>query len=268
MNDTTLASLPAAAPATPSFPPTWRIFALELRNEMLKALRVPAYLLPTMLFPVGFYLMFGVGMAKGESKIATYLLATYGTFGLLGATFFGLGITIAIERGQGWMLLRRATPMRPQLHFAARILVTAAIGGAVVLLLFAAGAATRVDLPLSTWLRLFGALALAAPPFAAIGLAFGHWLGPNSAPAIINLTYLPLSFLSGLWMPVASLPPALQKIAVFLPPYHASQLALAQLGLARETALWPSLLVLLATTALGLWAAQLGQRRDRGATYG
>ncbi len=108
---------------------------------------MPAYLLPTMLFPVGFYLMFGVGMAKGESKIATYLLATYGTFGLLGATFFGLGITIAIERGQGWMLLRQATPMRPQLHFAARILVTAAIGGAVVLLLFAAGAATGSTCP-------------------------------------------------------------------------------------------------------------------------
>lgn len=270
MNDTAIHSLPAstAAPAA-ALAPAASIFRLELRNEALKMLRMPGYLLPTMCFPVVFYLMFGVALSKGgDPKVATYLMATYGTFGLLGATFFGLGMSLAIERGQGWLLLRRAMPTRPLLHFAARILVTAAIGGVVVLLLFVAGASTRVDLPAATWLRLFATLALAAPPFAAIGLAFGQWLGPNSAPAVINLTYLPLSFLSGLWLPVTALPATLQKIAYFLPPYHASQLALAQLGYARETSIWPSLLILAATTALALWVAQLGQRRDRGVTYG
>lgn len=257
------AALPAGGGAS-----AWRIFRLELRNELLKILRMPAYLLPTVLFPVMFYLIFGVALARGESHVATYLLATYGTFGLLGATFFGLGIGLAIERGQGWLLLKRATPMRPQLHFAARILVTSSIGGAVILLLFAAGAATRVDLSLSTWLSLFGALLLGAVPFAAMGLAFGQWLGPNSAPAVLNVIYLPLSFMSGLWMPIAMMPEILQKAAYFLPPYHASQLALRTLGLARETSAWPSVLVLIATALLALGAAQLGQRRDRGATYG
>jgi ABC-2 type transport system permease protein len=245
-----------------------RIFLLETRNELLKMLRMPAYLLPTVLFPVIFYLIFGIVLAKGNQKTATYLLATYGTFGLMGATFFGLGIGLAIERGQGWLLLKRATPMRPMLHFAARIVVTSAIGGTVILLLFAAAAATSVDLPAATWIALFGALLVGALPFAALGLAAGHWLGPNSAPAVLNVIYLPLSFLSGLWMPINMLPGAVQKIAQFLPPYHASQLALATVDLAREKSVWPALLMLLATTALALALARQGSRRDRGATYG
>ena len=264
-------SLPAASPSSPFSSGTgisaWRIFRLETRNELLKMLRMPAYLLPTLCFPVLFYLMFGVVFAR-SAETATYLLATYGTFGLLGATFFGLGVGLAVERGQGWLLLKRATPMRPQLHFAARILVASAIGGVVILLLFVAAASTRVELPALTWLRLFFILGCAAIPFSAIGLAFGQWLGPNSAPAVINLVYMPISFLSGLWMPVKILPAFLQQLAPFLPPYHASQLALRTLGLSRETDIWPSILALAATTGIALFFAQLGQRRDRGATYG
>ena len=268
MNAASIAPFPTAAPSPEPGSSSWRIFRLETRNELLKMLRLPVYLLPTVLFPVIFYLLFGVLLAKGEGKSATYLLATYGTFGLLGATFFGLGIGVAIERGQGWLLLKRATPMRPLLHFAARMLVSTLIGGAVILLLFAAAALTRVDLPFLTWLRLYLVLLVGALPFTTIGLALGHWLGPNSAPAVLNVIYLPLAFLSGLWMPITMLPAKVQQLAQFLPPYHASQLALQTLGMAKETQIYPSVLMLAATTVLALFAAKAGQRRDRGVTYG
>ena len=38
--------------------------------------------------------------------------------------------------------------------------------------------------------------------------------GPNSAPAIVNLIYLPTAFLSGLWVPIQVLPEILQRVAV------------------------------------------------------
>ena len=41
--------------------------------------------------------------------VATYLLATYATFGVIGAALFGFGVGVAVERGQGWMLLKRAS---------------------------------------------------------------------------------------------------------------------------------------------------------------
>ena len=46
-------------------------------------------------------------------------------------------------------------------------------------------------------------------PFCALGLAIGYFAKPNSAPAMVNLIYLPLSFLVGLWIPVQMLPKTL-----------------------------------------------------------
>lgn len=257
----------ALAPS-PLQPQAWRIYRLETRNEILKALRMPAYLLPTLFFPAIFYLLFGISLGGKNPQHATYLMASYSTFGLIGATLFGLGIGLAVERGQGWMLLKRATPMPPLLHFAARITVACAMGVVVVLSLAALGAATKVDLPVDTWWRLLAVCTLNTVPFAAMGLAAGHWLGPNSAPAVINLIHLPLSFASGLWLPIQMLPQPLQKLAVFLPPYHANQLALHTLGFAQEQQVWGSVAVLAFTTMAGLAVARWGQRRDEGITYG
>ena len=71
---------------------------------------------------------------------------------------------------------------------------------------------------------------IALLPFIGLGLAIGYVSGPNSAPAIANLVYLPLSFASGLFVPPNQLPPLVQQIAPYLPTYHAGQLAWATLG--------------------------------------
>ena len=63
-----------------------------------------------------------------------------------------------------------------------------------------------------------------------MGLAIGYFAGPNSAPAAINLIYLPMSFCSGLWVPYMFLPKLVRQIALALPPYHLSQLALGMVG--------------------------------------
>ena len=49
---------------------------------------------------------------------------------------------------------------------------------------------------------------------------------PGAAPGVVNLLYLPMSFCSGLWIPLASLPHWLQRVAPALPTYHLAQLML------------------------------------------
>ena len=66
-----------------------------------------------------------------------------------------------------------------------------------------------------------------------MGLALGYFAKPNSAPAMVNLVYLPMSFCSGLWIPIFMLPKVLQNIAQVLPPYHVAQLALNAIRWAR-----------------------------------
>jgi ABC-2 type transport system permease protein len=260
----------AAATRERSLP---RIYALEAKYEFLKLLRMPAYAIPTIAFPLLFYVFFGItfggASAAGSVSMATYLLATYAAFGVIGASLFGFGVGVAIERGQGWMLLKRATPMPPFAHFAAKICMALAFSLIIVLGLFVLGVSFGgVSLATPSWFALATVLVTGALPFCAFGLALGFFCGPNSAPAVVNLLYLPMAFLSGLWIPVQVLPKLLQKLAPALPPYHLAQLALAQVDASSGTPAWASLLYLGVFTIVSLLVAYLGFRRDEGKTYG
>ena len=243
-----------------------RMYWLELKSEFLKMFRMPAYVIPTLAFPLMFYLFFGV--AFGNKGAASYLIATYGAFGVIGASLFGFGVSVAVERGQGWLQVKRATPMPLSAWFGAKIgmaLIFSAIIVACLSLLgiFLGG----VHFAASVWPLLFLALVFGALPFCAMGLMIGYAAGPNSAPAIVNVVYLPMSFLSGLWIPITMMPKFLQTIAPALPPFHLAQLALIVIGAAKGSAV-QHIVVLIGFTALFLAAATIAYRRDEGKVYG
>jgi ABC-2 type transport system permease protein len=180
---------PAAAPWSPV-----RTYTLEARYEFLKLLRMPGYALPSIAFPAMFYLLFGVlfgGRSFGGASMATYLLATYGAFGVIGAALFAFGVAVAVERGQGWMMLKRASPMPPMAFFVAKLFMCAMFALVIVLVLAAIGFGLGgVELPPRTWLGLGATLVAGAMPFCAIGLGLGYLLGPNSAVPVVNLLFL------------------------------------------------------------------------------
>lgn len=271
-----MSASPAAlspVPASPSRPrrSLTRVYLLEIRYEWRKQRRLPAYVLPTLLFPLMFYLFFGVVMkhAAGGFDISRYLLATYGTLGVMTACLFGFGTNVAAERGQGWMLLKRATPMPPFAHLLAKLAVATLFGVLVVIPLFAVGATLGgVRMPPATWLELGAVIIAGSLPFAAVGLAIGSWAGPNSAASVVNLVALPMAIVSGLWVPISMLPHALRQVARGLPAYHAAQLALGVIGQGDgQPPAW-SAAVLVFTTVLALGLAWAGYRRDSGKTWG
>jgi ABC-2 type transport system permease protein len=248
-----------------------RIYALEAKYEFLKLLRLPMYVVPTIAFPVVFYMLFGVAMKRGPGTfdMPTYLIATYGAFGVMNAALFGLGVGLAVERGQGWLLFKRATPMPALAPYFGKLVMCLIFGSLMVSLLFTLGATVGgVQLPLSTWLSLAAVQVAGAVPFAAFGLAIGYWAGPNSAPAIINLISLPAAFGSGMWIPIQMMPGVVKKAAHFLPPYHYCQLALKTLGLDQGEPVGRSVAVLVVFTLLSLVVAWVGYRRDEGKTFG
>jgi ABC-2 type transport system permease protein len=142
-------------------------------------------------------------------------------------------------------------------------------GSAVVASLFLLGRfAAGVELPSATWAALGGVLIAGALPFCAFGLALGYLAGPNSAPAVVNLIYLPMGFLSGLWIPINVLPGPMKTIALGLPAYHYAQLALKTFGADLGQPAWIHLTYLAVFTALSLAVARWAYRRDEGRTYG
>jgi ABC-2 type transport system permease protein len=248
-----------------------RIFWLEAKAEWLKTWRIPAYSVSTLAFPLMFYAIFGLTFNQGEGAMnsATYLLATYGAFGIIGVALFGFGVGVATERGQGWMRLKRVSPMPPAAYFVAKIASALLFSALVVLSLFALGFVFGgVRLALATWAALFGTLLLGVLPFCAMGLAFGLLFGPNSAPTALNLIYLPLAFASGLWVPIFALPEPMQRLAPLWPPYHYAQLALGTLGASEGGSPALHAAALLGFTLLFLLLALVLYRRDEGKTYG
>ena len=241
-----------------------RMYLLEARSEFLRMWRTPGAVIPMLAFPVMFYAFFGVMLAKGEHGMeqSIYALAGLGSFGVMGPGLFGFGIGFAIDRGLGWLQLKRATPMPPLTYLLAKLAMAALFGGMVSLLLFSMAAfLAHVQLQPGQWSQLFVTLVFGGVPFCALGLAVGAWVKPTSAPAMVNAIYLPMSFLSGLWMPLQFLPMAIQDFAQALPAYHLGKLAYAAAGVSRDPLL-PHLLALAGFTVGFLLLAGRGYRRN------
>lgn len=241
-----------------------RSLALEARLEFLRLLRTPSFAVPALMFPVLFYLLFGVLLAKPGSSLraAQYLMATYSVFGVMAPGLFGFGVSIATERDKGLLALRRALPM-PPLNFVGGKLAMAMLFAAIIVSMLCITGAVfgGVRLEAVQWTSLLVLMVFGALPFCALGLLVGSFVNGQSAPAVVNLIYLPMALLSGLWFPLNLLPLVIQKLAVLWPAWHLAQLGLMATGQGGEGAASAHLLYLgIFTLAVGRWAARRLQR--------
>jgi ABC-2 type transport system permease protein len=209
--------------------PIPRIVVAQTRATLLHYWRVPVFVVFSMALPVMFYLFFGLPNAHQKlpdgTTVGTLIMAHMGAYAVSSILVFNIGIGRANNRAQKLDLLQRATPV------PGWVVIVADTIGATVLGLFAlaalflvAVAAGGVSLSPGGWLLLPVKLILGALPLLGLGLAIGYGSGPNAAPAICNLIYLPMSFASGLFIPLPNLPDFIGRIAPFLPTYHYSQL--------------------------------------------
>ncbi len=236
--------------------PSLRSYLLEARCEFLRVLREPAFAIPVLAFPAMFYLLFGVMLTEDDAQ-ARYLLASYGAFGVIGAALFGFGVTIAQDRENGYLRFKQVLPTPPGALLLAKMAM-AMLFATIIALLLALIAATLggVRLPPMQWLLLAVIDILGVLPFAAIGMYVGALVGGNAAPALLNVLYLPMAFLSGLWLPLSMLPALIGKIAPLWPAYHLGQLALKVVGFDAGQPVWMHLLVLAGFTAVFFALAQ------------
>ncbi len=245
----------------------WSAYFGEMRFEFIKSLRTPAFAVPTLFFPIMFYLLFGIflGSMRGNSAMSQYTFATYGVFGAMGPGLFGFGVSLAIEREQGLLLLKQALPQPPGAYLLARAAMAMLFVAIIALMLtLMAVLVGGVPLTFSQGLRLFAIDVLGALPFCAIGMWVGSMVSGPASPAIVNLIFLPMAFLSGLWLPLQFMPKFLSDIAPIWPAYHLAQMALATVG-APSVGSTASHIAVLAGTTLGFFL--LAMRRMHGGGF-
>jgi ABC-2 type transport system permease protein len=178
-----------------------------------------------------FGLLLGPHGSAASPEAARHLLATYIAFGCVAPGLFGVGVTIALDRDRGLLELKRALPMPSGLYLAAKLVTAMLFAVVVSLLLMLVGATVgQVVLAIAQWVGLLILAVLGVIPFCGLGLMVGAAVKGQAAPAVLNLIYVPMSFLSGLWVPLSMLPHVLAQLAPIWPAYHLAKLTESVLG--------------------------------------
>jgi ABC-2 type transport system permease protein len=237
----------------------------HFRALTLELVRLPAFIVPTLFFPVLLLLFFGVSRGGGTHQ-ANLIFASYAAFAVLGVAFFEFGVGIAEDRKSPWESYLRTLPLPAHIRFAARILSALAIGAAsVALVVVFAVLLMPIHLNALDWLRLMFALCVGAVPFGLAGIALGYLASPKAALAIANIVFLPLAYAGALWVPPSDLPHLVQNISPYLPTRQWAE-ALWSPALGLPWHFGPALYLLVSSMLLGL-LAYWGYRRDEGQRF-
>jgi ABC-2 type transport system permease protein len=244
MTAVTMPSPVQSAPVTPM--PIRRVLGAylnEVKYESLRMLRSPGFSIPFLVLPVPVYLFFGVMLAAPavakNPGVANYLFSGFSVFAVMGPALFGVGCVLAVEREAGFLKLKRALPAPGGAHLIAKAAMAMVFAAAAVLTLLVAGSAVgKISLSASQLLVMTLVMTTGALPFAAIGLFIGAHVPASVAPAIANLVFLPMLWLSGLFIP---LPKFLEPWAVIWPAFHLNQAALGWAGISEFSFLAPGI---------------------------
>jgi ABC-2 type transport system permease protein len=210
-----------------------RAYMAEAGFESLRMFRVLGFSLPFLILPAALYLLFVVVIfgeaVRNDPATGKFLFAAFAVFGIMGPGMFGFGATIATEREQGLLTLKRALPSPPGSYLLAKLLMTMLFAFIVMATMIPA-ALLLGHLPLTfaqctavTAINMIGSL-----PFCAIGLFVGTRASAKASVALVNLIYVPMMHVSGLFYP---LPRFLRAISPIWPTYHLQQLVFAALAM-------------------------------------
>jgi ABC-2 type transport system permease protein len=211
-----------------------RAYLTEAKYETLRTLRAPAFAGPFLVIPIAMYLFFGMLGGSGPSTRAAsmppgpFLFTGFLVMGIMGPPLFGFGMNIALEREQGLLQLKRAQPMPKGAYLLAKLLMSIVFAAFIgIELAIAAAVMSRAPVTAAQLTSAVVVGMLGTLPFGAIGLFIGARVSGRAAPAFVNLVYIPLMYLSGLFFPI---PQGIRWIALFSPAFHLNQLALHVAG--------------------------------------
>jgi ABC-2 type transport system permease protein len=201
------------------------LVAWQIRYEQRAYWRNRGRGLFTFVFPLMFLVIFaslnqGVRLHNlGGLPYNDFFVPGILAYGVIGTTYVNMAIGTAVLRDQGILKRMQGTPLPHWAYVAARVGSTVLIVGAITIVTLGLGAvAYGVTIRVSTLPGLIVTLLLGTAAFTTLGIGITRFISnAEIAPVIVNLTVLPLTFISGVWFPTNGMPKALEDIAKFFP---------------------------------------------------
>ena len=205
-----------------------------VRYELLRTLRNRRFFVLSLGFPLVLYFLIA-GSARDVRSVGgtgisapTYFMVGMVAFGTMGA-MLSCGARIAAERAVGWNRQLRISPLSTRAYFRAKLLTAYLMALLSMAVLYAAGLSLGVNMSLGDWLQMTLLILVCLVPFAALGVAIGHMLTPESIGPAMGGGVALLAFLGGTWFPI----PAhgfLHDVGQLLPSYWLVQASHVALG--------------------------------------
>jgi ABC-2 type transport system permease protein len=239
------------------------LIAHQVRYDLLASLRNPRARFFTFFFPIVILVVFNGVFGHGHTVVyGTQVdLSRFYVPGILAmsivvASYANLVISLTALRESGVLKRRRATPVSPALLVAGQALSTVVITvimGAILLLI--AKLFYSVGMSAGSLAAMAITTVVATLSFSCIGYAVSILIGsPEAAQPLVQATMLPLWFISGVFIPNASLSSGLRHVGNLFPVAHvAAGLHLASVRTTFSSAV--SVSDLLALVAWGVAAA-------------
>ncbi len=207
-------------------PSTLRLGASRGRLELLRFFRnrstvVFTFALPTILLTLlgsVFGSRFAAGVVPTSQVLASGMIAA----GIMSTTFVSLGTDIAADRDDGTLKRLRGTPLPPAAYFVGKIVLVAVTTVAQTALMLAVAVplfGLRLPGSATGWSTFAWVFGLGVISCSLLGIAIsGLARDTRAAPALTQLPYLTLQFISGVFVtPVSALPVALVTLASLFP---------------------------------------------------
>jgi imidazolonepropionase-like amidohydrolase/ABC-type multidrug transport system permease subunit len=169
-------------------------------------------------FPLGFLLLFGYVMARGDARVMAIMLPGLLTTTLMSGALFGVSLPLVVQRETGLLRRLRVTPV-PSAAVAIAHGITAVMTGFISLVVLMLLARALFDVQMAgSWPSLTVVFVCGAAALIPMGLLVGSTARDiRTAPAISNLLFFPMMFLSGAAFPFAMLPDGVKRFARLLP---------------------------------------------------
>lgn len=204
-----------------------RLLAHQTRYELLTFARNRQARFFTVLLPVIFLVIFASVfgnelLGPEHIKASTYYVPGIATLAVLTASFSNLVISITAQRELGVLKRRRATPVPAWVLVGGRALTSLVVSLLVTGVVIAIGnVAYGVHVAPTALGALLVSVAVGSLALACLGYAASTAISSaDSAQPIVLAITLPLSFISGIYIPSLRLPSALQQIAEAFPLEH------------------------------------------------
>lgn len=224
-----------------------RAFSTEIRRSKTALFWMTA-------FPLGFLLLFGFVMARSNPRVMAFMMPGLLTTTLLSGSLFGVAFPLVQQRESGLLRRLRVTPVTPAAVVLAHGATAVVVGLISIIVLMNLGRLIFGMQMAGSWPTLIVVYLCGACALIPLGLLVGSVARDiRTAPAIANLLFFPLMFLSGSAFPFAMLPDGVKQFARFLPTTYLNE-TYAGVIVRGETvwALAGSLAVLVALGVIGV----------------